>query len=484
MNSNAPEIPEHTGPSGHDEHDLLVISDLHLGGAISGIGDQKSEDTIALERGLCTFLEHHRGDGRPWRLVINGDMIDLVGLTMMPEETGCVTGLHPDDHTYGLGAQAHTALLKLERVLAYHHEVFRALARFVAEGHPLVVVIGNHDIELHFPEAQELFVESLVRLADLGSEDEQDEMRARIAFHDWFFLSEGLAWIEHGHQYDPYCSFEDVLEPATDEREIDPNVGALLLRYVQTQFVEEIHEIWGKSYFGYLHLWFRQGRERIASIGRAYVAVIRRLVEHWSARLPERIAARRARAGERLRRLAHRVRLSEDLLRELMALRPPPITVDLWRIIQALMIDRLSLMLLGPLLAFAPLLLAPWSWMPWVFTASLVPFGFWGWAAAMAREPTDPSVSMRAHARKIRALARVPIVVMGHSHKPESQSDNDGWYFNTGAWAEPALGFTHVRIHRTTLGAHAVLCRWRDGVATAYETAGLGALATVPDRAR
>lgn len=479
VNSVPPPIP--TALPETDAPDILVISDLHLGGSLGpahklgASPGPKPEETLAMEQALCGFLEHHRTEGPRYRLVINGDMIDLVGVTLMPSEVRLAEEVHPDDHTYGLGARAQAAMLKLERVLEYHEEVFAALGRFVASGHSLVLVIGNHDIELHFPEVQRRLVDHIVSLAAL--EGDREGVKARISLCDWFFFEEGLAWIEHGHQYDPYCSFEDVLAPATDEREIDPNVGTLLLRYVQAQFAEEVHHAWGKSYFGYLHLWFRQGRERITGIGRGYIDVIRRLFAHWSARLPERILARKARAKERMQRLAQRARLEEERLFELMSLGLPPITVDRWRIVQALMLDRLLLMLLGPFLLATPLLLIPWSWMPHAFAAAAVPLGLWGWVASMAREPVDPSPFMRERARKIRALARVPIVIMGHSHLPEAERDATGLYFNTGAWAEPALGFTHVRISRTKGGVKALLCRWRDGVGSAAE-----ALAIEPKR--
>jgi UDP-2,3-diacylglucosamine pyrophosphatase LpxH len=457
--------------------DLLVISDLHLGDKLG----EKSERTLALERELCTFLEHHTHDGRHWRLVINGDMLDLVGVLLMPGDVGFVVGLHPDDHTYGLGARAHTAVLKLQLVIEHHADVFRALARFVAAGHSLVVVIGNHDIELHFPEVQEQFVQALVTLA-APPPSQVEAMCGRMAFHDWFFLEEGLAWIEHGHQYDPYCSFEDVLEPATDEQEIDPNLGALLPRYVGSQFADDIHHAWGHTFFGYLRFWAAQGQDRLVGIVVAYFDVFRRMVQHWQARLPERIAARRARGAQRLRRIASRFGLDEDHLRQLMALGSPPVSVDLVRIVRAMMMDRLLLLLFGPMVVLLPLLVVPWSWVPWGWLPAVLTLAVWGWYAGLAREPTDPSEAMRHRARQIRELTKVPIVVMGHTHNPVAESDGTGFYFNTGTWvpSDPERAFTHVCIQRTEHGARAELRQWRNGAGLAYHAAGLGAFAAVP----
>ena len=36
---------------------------------------------------------------------------------------------------------------------------------------------------------------------------------ARISFCPWFYYKEDLIYIEHGHQYDEYCSFDYLLHP-------------------------------------------------------------------------------------------------------------------------------------------------------------------------------------------------------------------------------------------------------------------------------
>src|SRR5690606_37827431 len=67
------------------ERDLLVISDLHLGESLGATSDR----TRDLDRALVEFLAHHARSGR-WRLVVNGDMLDLVGATVLPAEVGWV----------------------------------------------------------------------------------------------------------------------------------------------------------------------------------------------------------------------------------------------------------------------------------------------------------------------------------------------------------------------------------------------------------
>jgi len=469
------------------EPNLLVISDLHLG---EKVGRGRAPDPRT-EQALVQFLLHHahhpRG-GRPWRLVINGDAVDLVGICLMPDEADWLTGLDDDDHLYGLGDHAMASALKLRKVVQAHQDVFRALAEFVGLGHDVVMVIGNHDAELHWPGVQQLLRDVL---AAMWSEAEAskapgarspEQVAGGIGFHQWFYLEHGVAWIEHGHQYDPYCSFDDVLAPATNEHRIDPNVGGAILRYVANHFAADASDHWGSGFFGYLSWWFGQGLDKALDILGGYRDMVRTLVRHWQEQLPERVAARRARSRQRLQRVARKLRLPEQRLAKLLAFREEPVVNDLGRIVRAVMLDRLGLLLATPVLMLVPLLL-PWSWMPWSITLPMAVWVVGGAAALVERESTDPRATMRRMAQRIRASIRVPIVVMGHSHDPCAEVHGDGVYFNTGTWVPHGEGmraFTHLLIERTGGKARAALCQWREGDSQRFEIDGLGALVTVP----
>jgi hypothetical protein len=151
------------------------------------------------------------------------------------------------------------------------------------------------------------------------------------------------------------------------------------------------------------------------AIVHGYADMCRRLVEHWRRRVPERLAARRVRARERLAALAARARLSEDRLTELAALWRPPVVADLGRLVRAVMLDRLLLVLLGPLIATLPLLVFPSGWQLAGAGVLGVPLAAWFGTALRPREPSDPRSAMRSSAGHIRRIAGVPIVVMGHS---------------------------------------------------------------------
>ena len=60
------------------------------------------------------------------------------------------------------------------------------------------------------------------------------DFAARIEFAPWFYYAGGVAYIEHGHQYDTLCSTEHVMAPLSplDPRRIARSFSDVLLRWV------------------------------------------------------------------------------------------------------------------------------------------------------------------------------------------------------------------------------------------------------------
>ena len=81
---------------------LLVMSDLHLGEDLRPMTTPLSylRRVAKLERELEAFLAHYthsRLEGRPWRLVVNGDMVDFMSVMILPGEGGSA-----DEKQFGL----------------------------------------------------------------------------------------------------------------------------------------------------------------------------------------------------------------------------------------------------------------------------------------------------------------------------------------------------------------------------------------------
>ena len=70
-----------------------------------------------------------------------------------------------EELAHGLGNSSDHSRAKLKRVAERHSEVLAAIAEFVAKGHALTMVHGNHDIEFHWEAVRTEFKAILARLA-------------------------------------------------------------------------------------------------------------------------------------------------------------------------------------------------------------------------------------------------------------------------------------------------------------------------------
>ncbi|HEU4536521.1 MAG TPA: metallophosphoesterase, partial [Polyangiaceae bacterium] len=118
---------------------LFVVSDLHLAPR-DALSIFSSKAPLAAWVRSLAALEGRVG------LVLNGDIVDFLA----------AEGALPFDPA---GAPE-----KLRQVIANNAEVFAALGDFLdVEGRTLVLVLGNHDVELALPEPNEILLGELSR---------------------------------------------------------------------------------------------------------------------------------------------------------------------------------------------------------------------------------------------------------------------------------------------------------------------------------
>ncbi|MEZ4871403.1 MAG: metallophosphoesterase [Bdellovibrionales bacterium] len=172
------------------------------------------------------FLEklHARTGGKQIELILNGDIFDFDSVTAKPPAppfrvswVESLTGLKP---------QEEKSTFKIKRILSHHEQWVRALRDFLKKGHRVIFIIGNHDLELHWPKVQSAIVEALAA---------EEEFKKNIRFNEWFYISNADTLIEHGNQYDPYCLAEDPVNPIIqrwNRLEIRVPFGNLATRYL------------------------------------------------------------------------------------------------------------------------------------------------------------------------------------------------------------------------------------------------------------
>lgn len=420
-------------------HNLLVLSDIHLGSDLvhhaQPEAPRRARASQRRNRDLVGFLEfyreHPRG-GRPWRLVIAGDFMDFAGMSVMPD-VRYETAPTSEELAHGLGGAPDHTLAKLELLMAHEETVMVSLARFVAAGNSLVIVRGNHDVDWHWEPVQEAFRKRLLSHAEFPQH--------QLEFAPWFYYEEGLVFIEHGHQYDPYCSFEHILHPVSpfDPRRTMRSLSDVLLRYIvrPTRGMTEAGHA-ASGILTYLRFAFGLGARGMLMLAKRFVGATHALIDLWREHVSEATDWVR---GEQERRMAvlgrlHRINL--DRLRGLMRLQRPPITTSLLALLASVMLDRVLLAAFGAVSVFALLFSIESSALAWSLVAGVVTalLGL-GVAWRRLRDTLEPSAELRERSAFVARLFPAAFIVMGHTHLPERQPTAEhATYVNLGAWAE------------------------------------------------
>ncbi len=464
------------------DESLLILSDVHLGNDLNDLAPDATHRGEQVDRDLASLLAHYRRtppSGRRWRLVIAGDFIDFIGMTILPADRAAAGDTSDEERAHGLGNTSDHGRLKLRAVAVRHRLVFEALAAFVGAGHALTIVHGNHDVEFHWDGVKDELRELLVSLAGVA---EPDALRARIEFAPWFYYVGGVAYVEHGHQYDTLCSTEHVMAPLSprDPRRIARTFSDVLLRWVvrPTRGVPEYgHDKLGM--LDYVMLGVRMGVRGVFLLFTRFFGAVFELLRVHRAYLGDAARALREEHERKMALLAERTRLGIERLRALAALQVPPVTRSVSKILASVLLDRLAVGIVAvPLLAVLGLLSLRH---PWVAPTAAAVAG--GWLLAhrylSARrkrwfgEHLDNDAALVERAGQLATLFPAAFVVMGHTHQPAMVPVASGaTYVNVGSWheAEPSTpqepgayraARTHLVIHPAASGPVAEFLAWQ-----------------------
>lgn len=459
-------------------HNLLVLSDVHLGSDLvqcvrpdAPARAPENDQRDAQLAHLLDWYRAHRRNGRPWRLVIAGDLVDFVGMSVAPPRSTSLSGIDADDSTLGLGSAEDHAVYKLSCVARRHETVFRALAEFVGAGNRLVIVRGNHDLDFHWPRVRDEFLHQLASHAAVHRES--------VEFSPWFYYEQGRVYVEHGHQYDRYCSYEHVLNPVAPEnpRRSSRSLSDVLLRQVVRPtrgLTEAGHDKAGA--LDYARFALGLGIGGMLGLARRFAGAVATLFSIWRAHMSEGAHRIRREHERRMAELADFLNLSIESLRQLSSLHSPPVTTSFRRLALTVMIDRMAMGLLAIVaIALAFVFLPRWHHAMASAAAVLAALWFAGRLLSRARRDIEPSRELRDGASRVARLFPAAFVVMGHTHLPEVTRAEGAatTYVNLGAWAEgadapgasPLSSRTHLVLHETEDGASvAELFVWDESV--------------------
>lgn len=270
--------------------EIFVVSDLHIGTGKDKAGVYPGTENFFADDSFSRFLEY-AGKIKKTKsaiLVINGDIFDFLRITEFPgkirkarfskrirqllkfnplpsaglpdpvsvknqfEEwslelakigiSKTAADLEIDisskEKKYGLRTDAFKTVFKLMMIKKGHPLFFDALGRWLNSGNKIIVVKGNHDLELFWFEIRNYLRLLLAeKIHTAHPENELGKILTGTVLPNISFIDDSIEiddefYIEHGHRYDKYCTILDnpVLKKNTSQLNIP--FGSFFNRYL------------------------------------------------------------------------------------------------------------------------------------------------------------------------------------------------------------------------------------------------------------
>lgn len=411
-------------------HHIVVISDIHLCQLEPGedLWMRYRQRACAPDRAISSMINALLGEISAGRdrvtLALNGDIFDFDA----PRVEDGRSIFHDDPRD-----DAHSVPL-IEAILDDHPEFVDALARVLAEGHSLLFISGNHDAQMTLPGVRDVIRRRILDAAMRRAGGDREGLSKRLLFRAWFHLTEEGVLLEHGSQYDPYCSFHYPMDPHhRDTRRVQPTLGSLATRLMTSRMgyfnphVDVTYELTGRQYVSH---WLRYYIGSKHSLLFAWLGGSLRTFFHLAG---ARDHGSDARYKANIEAAARETGISIEKLKEHAALFEKPIEIAaLRRVARELWQDRLWFTLFSIAWAAFWLLVAP---------KELSPGALAGVALFVLYEIVTPKVRVRERWEKVdeRAsdVARVHgarAIVFGHTHHPHA-SWKSLFVANAGSWS-------------------------------------------------
>jgi UDP-2,3-diacylglucosamine pyrophosphatase LpxH len=368
---------------------LIIVSDVHLG----------HHQCEAVASDLARLVTMHPGH----EVILNGDTFNLA----------C------DPHDRDPGASA-------AEMIAAHPSLRTALTRHLADGDPVTLVAGNHDIAIQRPDVR-------TALASLLA----GERAADLRVEPWIVRREGVH-IEHGHLYDPGNSPTHPL--AVPAFRAEPVGVALTRRFVGPWDAWDLlANQWAASIHENLKLFVAHFGVRTPLAVLHYCALL--VAINAETAVPSRLTRDRQRGHAALPACATATGLSESALDGLLAGRLRPFHLSFWDTFLRFGFDAALAMLAVPLGAVVAIALGRVA--PLFISAAGLAFLIIERKRLAVRGANHMPDELRSGAALVHHLTDARLVILGHTHREDEMQG----YLNLGAFGDrpnPARTFVHV----------------------------------------
>ncbi len=386
----------------------VVLSDLHMGGGKADPSDDFIHSRNQFSALLADLSREPEGRDGEIELVINGDFLELV--QVRPE-------------VYRLGSADYwcsqrESLRKLDAVLQGHPEVFESLKDFQSSGNQVTLAAGNHDVDFYWPQVQG----EIRRAAGENIVFELGEY--------WWDRYDGRLRISHGHQIDPANRFEHWGDPrllaGQGEMRLEMCPGTLfVIKFVnwlekRYPFADNLHPVTRLA-----GLLAKQDR---AGLFMVFWMLARFTARHPGAALG--VDREELSIEPVLQSLEYDDRFAQELATLWNGVRGEAVTLA--RLRQELHDEQALADFMWEVLARIP----ADEWIPVFDRVDPAVLSASGGGAAILSVGKAGMMSKQLWREEARQQWRAgaQVVVMGHTHQPDTVRENGSAYFNSGSW--------------------------------------------------
>lgn len=267
--------------------EVFVVSDLHIAAGRNKVGVYKGTENFFADDSFYRFLNYAQSKSKLTGaiLVINGDIFDFLRVTDYP---GKVRELRPmrkiknalklkstsyssnenteaeyiewmselskvgilktreelelsisdKESKYGLKTDHYKTIYKFIKIKNGHPVFFKALSEWMNAGNKIIILKGNHDIELYWLEVRN-YLRLIIAEGFLSIQTEKsiEDILTNIVLPNITFIDDSIVidndfYVEHGHRYDKFCMILD--KPALDKTPSEINIpfGSFFNRYL------------------------------------------------------------------------------------------------------------------------------------------------------------------------------------------------------------------------------------------------------------
>jgi UDP-2,3-diacylglucosamine pyrophosphatase LpxH len=386
---------------------------------------------------FLSYLEA-KSSGQTVELILNGDIFDFDSVTALPESP--IYEVSWLETQRGLHPQEEKSAFKIQTILSDHQVWVDALAKFVEAGHRVIFVIGNHDLELHFPLVQKAIIQAMAR---------SPQAVPRIRFCEWFYISNSDTLIEHGNQYDPYCLAQDPVNPFIERFnriEVRVPFGNLATRYLINGLgffnphLDSNYIMTLREYVAFFLKYMLQAQPllMVTYFWGATVTLFQSFLDRLRPPITDPL-----KIEDRIETIAKKANATPRMVRELKELFVAPAASYPTVIMRELWLDRAALVLITLVVLYLLFLqidrffdISVW----WVFGLYLLLIPFF---IFYARSITSVVHEFKEPREKILSLAglitKVSRVVYGHTHIVRHEIIGSIEHLNSGTWSPAFL---------------------------------------------